>query len=98
VALGKARIFHGKITTDKDQLQADSAVENEEGPFQKLQSLLLAHWRCISTWRAKLKGSSFISASSATFQALCHVSLIQMMLRKSNACIRACRSRLATGH
>jgi len=43
---GKAWVFYGLITADAALLHAESD-DNEEGPFPKLKSLLLAHWTSI---------------------------------------------------
>jgi hypothetical protein len=43
---GKAWVFHGLITADAALLHAESD-DNEEGPFPRLNSLLLAHWTSI---------------------------------------------------
>ncbi len=50
---GKAWVFYGLITTDAALLHAESE-NNEEGPFPRLKSLLLAHWTSI---HPKLKGN-----------------------------------------
>ena len=43
---GKAWVFYGLITADAALLHAESD-DNEEGPFPRLKSLLLAHWTSI---------------------------------------------------
>ena len=44
--VGKAWVFYGIITADAALLHAESD-DNEEGPFPRLKSLLLAHWTSI---------------------------------------------------
>jgi hypothetical protein len=43
---GKAWVFYGVITADAALLHAESD-DNEEGPFPRLKSLLLAHWTSV---------------------------------------------------
>jgi hypothetical protein len=63
---GKSWVFYGLITADAALLHAKSD-DNEEGPFPRLKSLLLAHWTSIHPHlEDRIKSSSFTSPSSAT--------------------------------
>jgi hypothetical protein len=59
IAATKAWVLYGVITADAALLHAESD-DNEEGPFSRLKSLLLAYCTSDPHLRIELKSSSFI--------------------------------------